>query len=217
VEHGEDCAGLRERKKIATRAAISHAAIRLALRHGLENVRVPDIAAEADVAPRTYNNYFSSIPEAICALASDRAMGIGDAVRQRPEGEPLAEAIGNAMSGLDPSIGSDKEVVRMIVSTPVLRGEFFKTVVARDAALAEAIAERVGAKPDDLFPQVLAAAYSSVTRVVTTRWLKSGDDTDYATLLRAALDLVAPMAAAYQAGAYQSGAYQAAAYQSEER
>jgi AcrR family transcriptional regulator len=203
VEHGEDCAGLRERKKIATRAAISHAAIRLALRHGLENVRVPDIAAEAGVAPRTYNNYFSSIPEAICAVAVERAMGIGDAVRQRPDSEPLAEAISNAMTGADPALQSDKEVVRMIVSTPVLRGEFFKTVVARDAALAGAIAERVGAKPDDLFPQVLAAAYSSVTRVVTTRWLQSDDDTDYATMLRAALDLVAPMAAAYQSAAYQ--------------
>jgi AcrR family transcriptional regulator len=204
VTYGGDCAGLRERKKIATREAISRAAIRLALRQGLENVRVPDIAAAAGVAPRTYNNYFSSIPEAICALAADRAMGIGDAVRQRPEGEPLAGAISNAMAALDPSAGSDKEIVRLIVSTPVLRGEFFKTVVARDAALAEAIAERVGAKADDLFPQVLAAAYSSVTRVVTQRWLRSDDDTDYATLLRAALDLVAPMAAAYESAASQS-------------
>jgi AcrR family transcriptional regulator len=199
VEHGGECAGLRERKKIATRAAISHAAIRLALRHGPEHVRVPDIAAEAGVSPRTYNNYFSSVPEAICALRAERAMGIGDAVRCRPPGEPLAEAVANAMVALDPSTGADKEVVRMIVTTPALRGEFFKTVVARDEALAEAIAERVGAKPDDLFPQLLAAAYTSATRVVTQRWLKADDDTDYAALLREALDLVAPMAAAYQA------------------
>ncbi len=40
---------------------------------GLENVLVEDIAAAAGVSPRTFNNYFASKYEAICALALDRA------------------------------------------------------------------------------------------------------------------------------------------------
>ena len=52
--------GLREQKKQATRAALRAAALRLALEHGPENVRVDDIADAAGVSPRTYNNYFSS-------------------------------------------------------------------------------------------------------------------------------------------------------------
>lgn len=39
--------------------------MRLALEHGPQNVRVEDIAEAAGVAPRTYNNYFSSRGQAI--------------------------------------------------------------------------------------------------------------------------------------------------------
>jgi AcrR family transcriptional regulator len=72
--------GLRERKKLATREAIGGAAFRLAVQRGLENVTVEDIAAAANVSPRTFNNYFSSKPEAISALGIDRAVRIGAAL-----------------------------------------------------------------------------------------------------------------------------------------
>src|SRR5260221_14493834 len=85
--------GLRERKKRATRQALSLAAMRLAAQRGLENVLIDDIAAEVGVSPRTFNNYFSSKYEAICGLAVDRARRIGDELRQRPAGEPLWDAI----------------------------------------------------------------------------------------------------------------------------
>ncbi len=52
--------GGRERKKLATRAALREAALRLALRDGVDRVTVDQIAAEADIAVRTFFNYFSS-------------------------------------------------------------------------------------------------------------------------------------------------------------
>jgi AcrR family transcriptional regulator len=190
--------GLRERKKIATRQAICHAAMQLAIEHGADNVRVPDIAAEAGVSPRTYNNYFSSVAEAICANAAERARGPGEALRRRPPAEPLADAIAVAMLAGDSSVSGDREFVRMIITTPSLRGEFFKTVVARENALAEAIADRLSSPTGDLFPRLLAATYCGATRVVIHRWLDD-PDADYRAMLREALDLIAPMAAAYQA------------------
>ena len=85
--------GLRERKKQQTREALSWAALRLAVERGLGNVLVEDIAAEAGVSPRTYNNYFSSKAEAITWRHLDRARRIADLLRARPPGEPLWESI----------------------------------------------------------------------------------------------------------------------------
>ena len=80
--------GLRERKKLATREAISGAAFHLAVQRGLENVTVEDIAAAANVSTRTFNNYFSSKLEAISSRGADRAVRIGAAVCERPATSP---------------------------------------------------------------------------------------------------------------------------------
>lgn len=185
--------GLRERKKTKTRDAISNAAVKLALDRGPDNVRVADIATEADVSPRTYNNYFASIPEAICAGPADRALALADAIRARPEGEPLTEAITIALASLHEADALDqRQLISMIIHTPSLRGEFFKAIVGRDAALAEVVAERTGTDPHGLYAQVLAAAISGATRTAMNRWL-ADENEDIARLTREALAMVAPM------------------------
>ncbi|RKQ86181.1 TetR family transcriptional regulator [Solirubrobacter pauli] len=54
---------LRERKKAATRQAISDVATRLFERHGFEAVTLAQVAAAANVAPKTIWNYFGSKEE----------------------------------------------------------------------------------------------------------------------------------------------------------
>ncbi len=195
--------GLRERKKAETREAISRAAVRLALEHGPENVRVSDVAAEADVSPRTYNNYFTSIAEAICAGPSDRARALAGVVLLRPEAEPLDQAIANAIIEIHSDADIDKPLMRMIIDAPGLRGEFFRAIVARDAALAEVIAERTGGAPGDLYPELLAGTISSLTRVVSRRWMND-ETADFGVLLREALAMVAPMIAERKTSGHQA-------------
>ena len=124
----EAAAGLRERKKVATRRALGLAAMRLAVDRGLDNVLVEDIAEAAGVSARTFNNYFASKYEAICALGFDRAMRIGAALRERPPGEPLWDAIVAAVMSeygtSDRALDADWMAgVRLVTSTPALRGE----------------------------------------------------------------------------------------------
>src|SRR5258707_6597238 len=89
---------LRERRKQQTGEALRWAARRLAVERGFEGVLVEDIAAEAGVSPRTYNNYFSSKAEAIAWRHLDRARRTADLLRERPLGEPLW--VSNTSSGL---------------------------------------------------------------------------------------------------------------------
>jgi AcrR family transcriptional regulator len=187
--------GLRARKKLATRDAISIAALRLARERGFDNVRVHDIAAAAGVSPRTYNNYFSSREEAICAFAVRRAQRIGAALRARPAGEPLGEAIIRAMLEQYAGGEPDKEMIRMITSSNALRREFIRSMAAIERPLAEAIAARTGTDPDrDLFPRVLAAAVFSANRAATEHWLRLDTTEPLAKVLRDALVLLAPAA-----------------------
>jgi AcrR family transcriptional regulator len=185
--------GLRERKKLATRDALSAAALRLALERGPENVRVEEIAAAAGVSPRTYNNYFSSREEAICGgAAAERALRVGEALRERPAGEPLSEAVVNAMVAHYCTDGANRRSFCLLLSSPALRGEFLKTATAIEQPLAEAIAERTGLDAaHDLFPRVLAGALSGAARMAVEHWLAASPGTRLADVLREALRWVA--------------------------
>jgi AcrR family transcriptional regulator len=188
---------LREKYKSATRLALSRAAVRLALRDGLENVRVPDIAAEAGVSTRTFNNYFASKEEAIVALGVDRAERIAAAVRDRPAAEPLGDALLAAVVGYwaaaaERIVDDDdwRARMRMLVSTPALEGEYLKTVVAMERPLAEAIAARAGLPEPGLPERTLAAAMAAAERVAVSHWLTTPDAGPLADVLRQAAERV---------------------------
>jgi AcrR family transcriptional regulator len=57
--------GLRERKRLATRRAILHAALQAVRERGLDGATVDEISRIADVSPRTFFNYFPSKEDAI--------------------------------------------------------------------------------------------------------------------------------------------------------
>ncbi|WP_018348616.1 TetR/AcrR family transcriptional regulator [Longispora albida] len=191
--------GLRESKKAATRRAIIAAALRLAKEHGLGNVRVEAIAAAAGVSPRTYNNYFSSREEAICALSIERAVQLGARLTARPPGEPLALAIRRAMTGLYAGNEPDREVILLIMSTPALAREFMKASAAGEQHFADAVADRIGAQRGRLDVAVLAAAVYAASRVATQHWLGPGRAGPFVDSLDAALSPLTPVAEALEA------------------
>lgn len=186
---------MRARNKQATRDAISAAALRLALEKGpsgLALVRVRDIAEAAGVAPRTYNNYFSSREEAICAFHADRARRLGRALRSRPNGEPLGQAITAAAVEVFATPEPDRAGLAMIMSTPALQGEALKVFTMAEEPLAAAIAERTGTDPGDLSCHVMAAAIAGAVRVAGRHWLDTTNPPSFATLLRDALRHILP-------------------------
>ena len=190
-------AGLRERKKVAIRRALSSAAIRLAVERGLENVTIEDITAEADVSVRTFGNYFSSKYEAICALGTDRARRIGAELLSRPPREPLWDALVNAVlahyEGADAA--PDREWLaglKLVLTAPAIRGEYLKVNSEMQRALAEAIATRTGTDmAHDLYPEVLAGAVIAATQVAVRRWAAADPPVPLRPLLRQALDQLA--------------------------
>ncbi|NUT93710.1 MAG: TetR family transcriptional regulator [Saccharothrix sp.] len=191
----DDGMGLRERKKLETRQALSWAALRLAVERGLENVLVEDIAAAAGVSARTFNNYFSSKAEAITWRHVDRVRRLSAQVRLRPSGEPLWEAITEAVLA---EFGTEAEPqpewtagVRLMVSEPALIGELSRAGTEVERELARAIAERTGTDVEQLYPRLVAASVGAAIQVATDRWVHADPPVPLKPLVREAITQVA--------------------------
>jgi AcrR family transcriptional regulator len=189
-------AGLRERKKLATKQALAFAAMQLAVERGLENVRVEDITDAVNVSRRTFTNYFSSKEAAIASLNADRAAQAAEALKERPASEPLADSLAEVFAAqVQAATGVDRErlgQIRMMASSPALSGEYLKTQVQAEGPLAKAIAERTGADPHgDLYPHVLAAAVMAAVRAATGHWMATGGAASLPDLIRQAVRQVA--------------------------
>ncbi|MCX5037598.1 MULTISPECIES: TetR/AcrR family transcriptional regulator [Streptomyces] len=170
--------GLRERKKQATREALRAAALRLAMEHGPDGVRVEDIAEAAGVSPRTYNNYFASREQAIVsAVTADREARIAAAVAARPEEVRLAEAVTEAVVAQYTDAGEGgHEALLFITTRPALRHAFLDSTAGIEPPLTAVIAERLG---DTGAPtaRVLAASVAAAVRIALEGWLRpAGED-----------------------------------------
>jgi AcrR family transcriptional regulator len=169
----------RDLQKDQTRLALALAAFELARQHGLAGVRVPEIAAATGVSPRTFNNYFPSKEAAIAWPATRRGTMLAASLAGWPAGEPLADALAGAaasmyqqdeMDGLPP--GWLRDFRSLVAVEPALHGEYLKAASAVEAALAGAIAQRMGAAEDQLEPQVLAAVVAGAERAAVLYWAR---------------------------------------------
>ncbi|NUP13874.1 MAG: TetR family transcriptional regulator [Polyangiaceae bacterium] len=166
--------GLRERKKAATRTALSEAALQLAVERGLGNVRVEEIAAAAGVSLRTFNNYFASKEQAIAANATERVEAFAVALRARPPKEPLWDALVEVTRELFPS-APDRDWLtraRLMRKEPALFAEQAKADLEVERALAREIASRTHTDADrDVYPRIAAAAVVAAIHVGLDAWL----------------------------------------------
>ena len=187
--------GLRERKKAATRNALHEAALRLAAEHGLDRVSVDDIAARADVSPRTFFNYFATKDDAVLGLDPAGLRRTAQALADRPAGEPVVAAMRAVQREQAAEMARETELwplrLRVIEANPVLVGRLVTHFGEADRALATAVAERTGTDVDaDVLPTLLTLTSGAVLRTALHRWLTGGFTDSLPRLVDEAWDLV---------------------------
>ncbi len=146
----ESTGGLRERKKLRTRQAISEAAIALFLERGYDQVSVADVAAAAEVSKRTLFAYFPTKDDLVLHRIADHQTEAARVVRGRSAGEaPLDALHRHLLAGLasrDPITGlcDHPQVVafyRLVTESPALESAVVRYVSMGEAALTAALLE----------------------------------------------------------------------------
>jgi AcrR family transcriptional regulator len=159
--------GLRERKNARTREAIERAALELALEQGFDHTTVDEIAARADVAPRTvyvrYPTKDAIVFGAPGASAASFAAWLAsfEAWFDRAEGDLLDRLVAYVgVRTLEAGAGSELEQLRRraILGDPYLRQAMRGRFDAFEQAIATRLATELGLPADDSGPRVFAAA-----------------------------------------------------------
>jgi TetR/AcrR family transcriptional regulator, regulator of mycofactocin system len=154
--------GLRERKKQRTREQIVEAAMGLFAERGYQATTIADIAAAADVAPRTFFSYFPS-KEAVVFHDVDRDLeGLASALRERLPGETTFDALRRWIDSMfDEWITDEDEALlrKRLCREDEGLANFQGGVMARiHDLLLEAIAADLAEPRDALRPRLVAAA-----------------------------------------------------------
>ncbi len=194
---GAPVAPRREMYKEQTRLDLAVAAFELAVKDGLAEVRVPQIAAAAGVSARTFNNYFTSKEQAIAWLAERHAAGMAATLRERPADEPLGEALMAAVLGqyhLPREDGLSANFLRdfraLVAGEPALHAQYLAARAAAERDLGEAIAGRAAAM-GSLRSAVLAAMVAGAERAAVMHWMRAPSGSLVATVREAIEQAVA--------------------------
>jgi AcrR family transcriptional regulator len=182
VIHTEASEGLRERKRRHTRETIARVALELFDQHGFRGTTLAQIAAAADVSPRTVSGYFPS-KEALAFPDADQDFERMSArLRTRGAGETATEAlrawIHTWLAGVE---GREAELAarrRVIAASEELRSYERGLYMRVQQPIAEAIALDLGLTPEDLEPRMAAAATLTILEMLGDDFEPAGEEAE---------------------------------------
>jgi AcrR family transcriptional regulator len=195
--------GRRDRKKRATHQTLRTAALQLVAERGFAHVTVEDIAEAANVATRTFFNYFSSKESAVTGADPDSVKQMRMSLVARPGSESPIEALRSVLVEYSVAIVDDLDDLgegreAWFSRFSILREDpdAFKAFSAHGAdverGLVEALAQRLGKDPDhDPYPALVTATAFAAARVAALYWAANGGEDSLVHLTTWAIDSLA--------------------------
>lgn len=181
--------GVRERKRLETRARIADAAAQLASEHGIADTTVDEIAVAAGVGRATFFRYFESKELAIATGLSDAAIYVmSKALRDLPDDLDPIEAIRAAQAALGADFENDRamflEQALLSRSSTAMFAWTLHLYVDWELAIAEAVAPRFAdLQPHDPRPRMLGAMTMAASRLACDEWVAGGGSGDLPALV----------------------------------
>ncbi len=174
-------ASLRDRKRDATRQTIEEAAWQLFTERGFDATTVHDIAALANVAPRTFFRYFPSKEAVLYPEIDELIADLSAAFDARPTDEPALVSLVAAMDSLSSELLEQRErsFQRFDMLKRTSQGTTSVFVTGRVAdAVAEMVRRRSSADPDvEIQARLAAGVLSVVLSLSLEQWAERGGAT----------------------------------------
>ncbi|CAN5346227.1 TetR family transcriptional regulator [soil metagenome] len=200
-----DKLGLRDKKRIETRARLERAAVELVVRDGLALATIDAISDAADVSSRTFFNYFDSKEDAILGLRDvDLSGEVATDLLARYESADIVERVVRLLFVvIGPSIAdSDLHAARMkiVQQHPELLSRHVTLMMRMADQITAAIETLLQADPAfaavepeadaTASAELLLALCGGGVRVAVKRWIAEGSTTPAELLEAQAISLI---------------------------
>jgi AcrR family transcriptional regulator len=186
---------LRARKKVATRRALTRAAIELFGEIGYEAATVSLIAERAEVSERTFFEYFPSKEDVVLVASANDLAEFAKHVSEQPMDRPVLDILEDCfVERLRVNVDSERshEIVQMFVratmSSAVIRGKVVDYMNQFAQAAAEGLATRQGEASPDAAMLMLADVALLVLHHAASEWANVPDG-DFENIARAKFQL----------------------------
>jgi AcrR family transcriptional regulator len=188
-------ASLRERKKAATRVQLMNVALRLFEAQGFDDTTVDEIAAAADVAPRTFFRYFPTKVDVLFADHPEEIALIRDTLAGRASDETVIDALRRAMlEGIGKAVADPSRFLtrsRLVASVPAANAHSRYLDSKFEDVIAEAVAADHRSDPtSDLPARVIARTAWGAACAARDIWVTSDARRDPRTLVNDAFEIL---------------------------
>lgn len=187
--------GLRERKRAATRAAITAVARTLTAKRGLNGYTVEEVCERANISRRTFFNYFPTKEDAILGHVDDEIprdviddfIAAGASSRPGEISPHLFQDLITLSLRLSENMAASEEETRQLIGVikkePQLMLRIIGATEEREAEFARVLALREGVQPDHPVVQMAVVLLGNIARKSSMVYFSDGNKRPYRELL----------------------------------
>jgi AcrR family transcriptional regulator len=175
-------AGLRERKKVRTRAAIHDAALRLFAERGYEATTIADIAEAADVSRATFFSYYASKDDVVFGDAPRAAEALEAMLADLPEGVGTLQAVREWLRTLAGWLDDERLPLqrRLMLEQPSVAARRHQIHARFEDIIATALARELEVDDAELAARLVAASLMAALNTVETAAVERTETTGQA-------------------------------------